>query len=65
MGCSVEYQKEQIKISRNKELTGITIDMGDYPDIVQTVAVVAAYARGKTKITNIGHLRFKETDRLS
>jgi len=65
MGCSIQYQKEQIKISRNKELKGITVDMGDYPDIVPTVAVVAAYARGKTQITNIGHLRFKETDRLS
>jgi len=65
MGCSVEYQKEQVAISRRDELTGVTIDMGDYPDIVQTVAVVAAYARGKTKITNIGHLSFKETDRLS
>ncbi len=65
MGCSVEYQKEQVKISRNKELTGVVIDMGDYPDIVQTVAVVAAYARGKTEITNIGHLKFKETDRIS
>jgi 3-phosphoshikimate 1-carboxyvinyltransferase len=65
MGCSIKYQKEQLKISRNKGLTGITIDMGDYPDIVQTVAVVAAYARGKTRITNIGHLHFKETDRIS
>ena len=65
MGCSVEYQKEQIKISRSKELTGITVDMGDYPDLVQAVAVVAAYARGKTRISNIGHLRFKETDRIS
>jgi len=65
MGCSVEHQKEHIKISRNQELAGITIDMGDYPDLVQTVAVVAAYAAGKTKITNIGHLRFKETDRIS
>jgi 3-phosphoshikimate 1-carboxyvinyltransferase len=65
MGCSVKYQKEQLKISRNKGLSGITMDMGDYPDIVPTVAVVAAYARGKTKITNIAHLRFKETDRLS
>jgi len=65
MGCSVECQKEQVRISRHGELTGTTVDMGDYPDIVQTVAVVAAYAHGKTEITNIGHLRFKETDRLS
>jgi 3-phosphoshikimate 1-carboxyvinyltransferase len=65
MGCSVEYHKEQVRISHRDELTGTTIDMGDYPDIVQTVAVVAAYAHGKTEITNIGHLRFKETDRLS
>jgi 3-phosphoshikimate 1-carboxyvinyltransferase len=65
MGCSVEYHKEQVTVSRNKELTGIIIDMGDYPDIVQTMAVVAAYAHGKTEMTNIGHLRFKETDRLS
>jgi 3-phosphoshikimate 1-carboxyvinyltransferase len=65
MGRSVENQKEKIKISRNKELAGITVDMGNYPDLVQTVAVVAAYARGKTEITNIGHLRFKESDRIS
>jgi 3-phosphoshikimate 1-carboxyvinyltransferase len=65
MGCSVEHQKEKVKVSRNKELSGITVDMGDYPDIVQTVAVVAAYARGKTTITNIAHLRLKESDRIS
>jgi 3-phosphoshikimate 1-carboxyvinyltransferase len=64
MGCSVELHKEQVEISRRDELKGITVDMGDYPDIVQTVAVVATYARGTTEITNIGHLRFKETDRL-
>jgi 3-phosphoshikimate 1-carboxyvinyltransferase len=64
MGCSVEHQKEGIKISRNKELSGITIDMGDYPDLVQTVVVVAAHAGGKTTITNIAHLRLKESDRI-
>jgi 3-phosphoshikimate 1-carboxyvinyltransferase len=51
-------------ISRNGELSGISLDMGDCPDIVQAVAIVAAYAHGKTEITNIGHVRFKETDRL-
>jgi 3-phosphoshikimate 1-carboxyvinyltransferase len=64
MGCSVEQGKEKIKLSRKKELIGITLDMGDYPDLVQTVAVVAAYARGKTEITNIAHLRLKESDRI-
>jgi len=64
MGCSVEYQKEAVTVSRHNELKGIDVDMGDYPDLVQTVAAVAAYARGKTRITDIGHLRFKETDRL-
>ena len=64
MGCSVEYQKEKVKISRHKELKGATVDMGDYPDIVQTLAVVAAYAHDKTEITNISRLRFKESDRI-
>lgn len=65
MGCSVECQKGQVQVSRHNELSGTSVDMGDYPDIVPTVVVAAAYARGKTRITNIGHLRFKETDRLS
>jgi 3-phosphoshikimate 1-carboxyvinyltransferase len=65
IGCTVERQKEQVTVFRRDELKGVTIDMGDYPDLVQTVAVVAAYARGKTEITNIGHLKFKESDRLS
>jgi len=65
MGCPVVHQKEQVTVYRRDELKGVTIDMGDFPDLVQTVAVVAAYARGKTEMTNIGHLRFKETDRLN
>jgi 3-phosphoshikimate 1-carboxyvinyltransferase len=64
MGGTVEHQKETVTVSRRDELKGVTIDMGDYPDLVPTVAVVAAYAKGKTEMTNIGRLRFKETDRL-
>jgi len=65
MGCPVVHQKEQVTVYRRDELKSVTIDMGDYPDLVQTVAVIAAYARGKTEMTNIGQLRFKETDRLN
>ena len=65
MGCYVNYAEGQIQVARDKELAGITIDMGDYPDIVQPLAMVAAFAIGKTEITNIGHLRYKETDRIN
>jgi 3-phosphoshikimate 1-carboxyvinyltransferase len=64
MGCLVDCQPDQVKVTRGQELIGITVDMGDYPDIVQPLAIVAAYATGRTEITNIGHLRYKETDRL-
>jgi 3-phosphoshikimate 1-carboxyvinyltransferase len=38
--------------------------MGKCPDIVPTVAVVAASAVSPTTITNVAHLRIKESDRL-
>ncbi len=47
-----------------KALHGIEMDMNAMPDLVPTLAVTAAFAEGKTVIQNIGHLRFKESDRL-
>jgi 3-phosphoshikimate 1-carboxyvinyltransferase len=64
MGGSVEQAEERVTVTRRDELKGVTIDMGNYPDLVPTVAAVAAYAQGKTEMTNIGHLRFKESNRL-
>ena len=40
------------------------MDMNEMPDLVPTLAVTAAFAQGKTVIRNIGHLRFKESDRI-
>ena len=45
-------------------LHGITVDMGSCPDLVPTIAAVAAFADGDTTITNVAHLRIKESDRL-
>jgi 3-phosphoshikimate 1-carboxyvinyltransferase len=39
--------------------------MGDMPDMVPTLAVVAAFARGTTVIRNVSHLKAKESDRLA
>lgn len=42
----------------------ITIDMADFSDQVATVAVLASVRKGKTKITNIGHIKKQESNRV-
>ncbi len=64
MGCEIRQSGAGIMVSSTGELEGISVDMGDMPDVVPTLAVVAAFAEGVTEITNIGHLRIKECDRL-
>jgi 3-phosphoshikimate 1-carboxyvinyltransferase len=39
--------------------------MEDIPDTVLTMAVVAAFAKSPTRVTNIANLRVKECDRIS
>lgn len=46
-------------------LHGIDVDMGHCPDLVPTVAMVAAFANGETRISNVAHLRIKESDRIA
>ena len=64
MGCEVKRSGEKITVFGNP-LRGITIHMNDMPDVVQTLAVVALFAEGKTTMTGIGNLRIKETDRIA
>lgn len=64
MGCSVFEEKDGMAVSGGL-LSGITADMSDMPDMVPTLAVVAAFASGTTIIENVAHLAVKESDRLS
>jgi 3-phosphoshikimate 1-carboxyvinyltransferase len=51
-------------ILRGHGVKPIEVDMQDCPDQAQTLAVLAAFAKGVTKITGIRSLRIKETNRL-
>lgn len=64
MGAKVVIETDAVTVYPSK-LTGITIDMGHCPDLVPTVATLAAFAQGETVITNVAHLRIKECDRLA
>ncbi|MFZ0726600.1 MAG: 3-phosphoshikimate 1-carboxyvinyltransferase [Desulfobacterales bacterium] len=63
MGCRVVEHGDGIEVIGGA-LRGVTVDMADMPDMVPTLAVVAAFARGTTVIENVAHLRAKESDRL-
>jgi 3-phosphoshikimate 1-carboxyvinyltransferase len=67
MGCQVTRTAESITVARPEKgrLRGIDIDMKAIPDTAQTLAVVALFAGGRTRITGVGNLRVKETDRLA
>ena len=64
MGCRVEVSADQIELQADT-LRGIDVDMGDISDTVQTLAVVAAFADGATRVRGVAHNRFKETDRIA
>lgn len=63
MGCQVKKSAEQIHLKGNP-LRGISINMNNMPDVVQTLAVVSLFAEGTTTITGIANLKIKETDRI-
>jgi 3-phosphoshikimate 1-carboxyvinyltransferase len=65
MGCLVTYAHDGVMVEHEGPLTGITIDMSSAPDTVQTLCMVAAVAKTPTMITGIGHLKYKESDRLA
>lgn len=64
MGCMVTHEDDGIAVTGGT-LRAVTVDMGHMPDVVPTLAVVAAFATGTTVIRNVAHLRAKECDRLS
>jgi 3-phosphoshikimate 1-carboxyvinyltransferase len=63
MGCGVSRQDEWIEV-RGGTLRGTEVEMGDMPDLVPSLAVVASFARGETVISGVPHLRLKESDRI-
>ncbi|MGR3311110.1 MAG: 3-phosphoshikimate 1-carboxyvinyltransferase, partial [Candidatus Brocadiales bacterium] len=64
MGCVVSSGKHWIEV-QGRELRGIDVDLKDTPDIAQTLAAVAVFAEGRTRIRNVKNLRIKETDRIT
>ncbi len=64
-GCSVIRGDSWIEVV-GRPLRGgeLSLNMGKMPDMVPTLAVLSAFRPGRTVITHVSHLRFKESDRI-
>jgi len=66
MEADITWNKEagNVTVRGGRQLKATTFDAGATPDLVPTIAVLAAVAEGTSRIENAEHVRYKETDRL-
>ncbi len=64
-GCRVVREAAAITVEGPGTLRGIDADLGAMPDVAPTLAVVALFAGGDTRIRGVPHLRLKESDRIA
>ena len=65
MGGRFTDTARSIIVKGPSSLKGGAFNLKDCPDLVPIMAVLSLFARGRTKLTGIGHARLKESDRLS
>jgi 3-phosphoshikimate 1-carboxyvinyltransferase len=63
MGCKITQNDNEVCVEGNN-LIPIEENMADVPDLVPPIAIAAAFADGTSKLTGVGHLRYKECNRL-
>ncbi len=65
MGARVSFGAGGLAVRGHGPLRGGVFDLGDRPDVAPTLAALALFAQGPTRIVNIAHLRIKESDRIA
>jgi 3-phosphoshikimate 1-carboxyvinyltransferase len=65
MGAKFQKNSESISIKGPCALKGGQFSLKDCPDLVPIMAILALFAKGKTRLYDIGHVRSKESDRIS
>ncbi len=64
MGCVVTDSVEGLSVSGPQQLQPIDADLSDAPDGALGLAVVCAFASGRSKLSGLHSLKYKESDRL-
>ena len=65
MGCRVRQTETETEVVGPAQLAGIEADMSSMSDTAQTIAAIAPLASSPTRVTGIGFIRRKETNRIA
>ncbi len=65
MGCRVRQTETETEVTGPEKLRGIEVDMSNLSDTAQTLAAIAPFASEPVRVTGIGFIRKKETDRVA
>jgi len=67
MGCGVkaDRQKGEVVVHGAESLVGGEFNLGDTPDLLPVVSILALKASSPVRITGVAHARVKETDRVA
>jgi 3-phosphoshikimate 1-carboxyvinyltransferase len=65
MGCRVRQTNSETEVVGPQKLNGVEVDMSDLSDTAQTLGAIAPLASTPTRVTGIGFIRRKETNRIA
>lgn len=65
MGARCTWSEGGLAVEGPDRLRAVVEDFSDMPDQVPTLAALAPFAEGTTRVFGVGHLRLKESDRLA
>ncbi|MFX1497454.1 MAG: 3-phosphoshikimate 1-carboxyvinyltransferase [Promethearchaeota archaeon] len=67
MGANIQIEENSLTVYGNRNkfvLRGLDIDVSQNPDLFPILAIIGAFAEGKTTLYNTSTLKFKESDRI-
>ncbi len=65
LGIRVDVGEDVISVDAPGVLAGGRFDLGNTPDLLPPLAILSARCSAPLEIVNVGHARFKETDRIA
>ncbi len=65
MGACVKRSERWTEVEGTGALHGVDVDLTELPDVALTLAAVAVFADGPTRVRGVGFIRDHETDRIA